>query len=111
MEWLIAHLVGDFLLQNDWMANGKRESSWICTVHVGLYMAPFLLLNLYWWQLVLIASQHWIQDRTKIVLWYLKLFGKNEFTTTPMAPWSMIVTDNIFHLVWIYGVVQITRFI
>ncbi len=106
MDWLIAHLIGDFLFQNDWMANGKRESSWICTVHVAAYMVPFLFIGLQWWQLGLIASQHWGQDRTKIVVWYLKVCGKGELTTAPLAPWSIIITDNICHLVWIFCVIQ-----
>lgn len=27
MNWLIGHLVGDYLLQNDWQAQGKKKSS------------------------------------------------------------------------------------
>ena len=105
MNWLIAHLIGDYVLQNDWMARGKKKSSWICTVHVATYMIPFLFIGLSWWQLSLIAVQHWLQDRSRFVGWYMHVFGKSEFAKPPMAPWSFIVMDNVFHLTWIAVIV------
>ena len=30
---LVGHLIGDYLLQNDPMAAGKKQNPWICTVH------------------------------------------------------------------------------
>lgn len=101
MSWLIAHLVGDFILQNDWMAEGKKRSSWICAAHVAAYMLPFLLIGLTWWQLALIALQHWLQDRWTFIPWYMQACGKQVFAEPPLAPWSHIVLDNIFHLAWI----------
>lgn len=71
MGWLIAHLIGDYVFQNDWMARGKKESSWVGTVHVATYMIPFLFIGLSWWQLLLIAVQHWL-------------------------PWSFIVMESVF---------------
>lgn len=62
MHWLYAHLLGDFILQNDWMQR-KGTSSWHCSVHVAVYMLPFALTGLPAWQLGLIAAQHWLQDR------------------------------------------------
>ena len=105
MNYLIAHLVGDYLLQNDWMAQGKKTSSWICTVHVSLYMLPFMFLGLTWWQMLLIGTQHYFQDRFNSVQWYMRLIGQKEFARPPMAPWSVIVVDNAFHLLWISLVV------
>ncbi len=34
MHWIYAHLIGDYLLQNDWMAKGKKQKSWICAIHI-----------------------------------------------------------------------------
>lgn len=101
MHWIYAHLIGDYLLQNDWMAKGKKTDSWICTIHVLTYMLPFLFADMNWRQLFLIALQHWLQDRTDFVFWSMKLMGRNEFVTQPLAPWSLIITDNIFHILWI----------
>lgn len=98
MGYLVAHLVGDFLLQDDWMAQNKKRSSFACTVHVVVYMLPFLLLGLSWWQLTLIAIQHWAQDRSGFVMWYMKVAGKSDFAEPPFAPWSIFVVDATFHL-------------
>lgn len=38
MEQLLAHLVGDYLLQSHWMALNKRSSSLACVIHCTLYM-------------------------------------------------------------------------
>ena len=98
---LVAHLFGDFVLQNDWMAKNKKKSSFVCMVHVAFYSLPFLFCGLLWWQIVLIALQHFAQDRSKFILWFLNATGKRDFAKPPMAPWSIIVVDNTFHLGWI----------
>jgi hypothetical protein len=106
MHWIYAHLIGDYLLQTDWMAKGKRTSSWICTVHVAVYMLPFLLCSFAWWQLLLIAIQHWIQDRTQLVAWVMRWTGKSAdgFMGPPFTPWSFILMDNILHVLWMAAV-------
>ena len=101
MHWIYAHLIGDFLLQTDWMAQGKKQNSWICLVHVITYMVPFLLTDLVWWQLLCIAVQHFLQDRTDFVLWLMLRSGKEQFTQPPSAPWSIIVVDSIVHILFI----------
>lgn len=107
MHWIYAHLIGDYLLQNDWMAKGKRVDSWICTIHVVIYMLPFIFTGLAWWKLLLIALQHWLQDRTNFVPWSLKFMGRHDFAAQPLAPWSIIVTDNIFHILWMAFVIAL----
>ena len=101
MHWIYAHLIGDFLLQNDWMAFGKKQKPWICAVHVAAYMVPFLFCDFVWWQLAIIAVQHYAQDRTDFVMWLMKAKGSEKFATGPCSPWSIIVTDNIIHILMI----------
>lgn len=104
----MAHLFGDFIIQNDWMAKGKKVSSAICLLHVATYLLPFLVCcSLIWWQLLLIGAQHFIQDRTMVIDWFLNSTGKGEFAKPPMAPWSSILTDNIFHLAWIVFIIEL----
>jgi len=117
MELLIAHLVGDYLLQPDWMAQGKKKSSLVCLAHVLTYMLPFIFLflgsfkpslphyKLSWTALGLIACQHFIQDRTNFVKYFMRISGQEKFAKPPMAPWSIIVVDNTFHLLWIWFIV------
>ena len=46
MEQLIAHLFGDYVFQNDWMAQNKTSSDWAAVVHAVVYTLPFLLLHI-----------------------------------------------------------------
>lgn len=108
MHWIFAHLIGDYLLQNDWMAKNKKASSLVCFVHTALYIVPFLFCGLIWWQLLLIAAQHFAQDRTNFIVWLMNKKGSGEFAKPPMAPWSIIVTDNIVHILFIALLVGIS---
>ena len=103
---IIAHLVGDYILQNDYLALNKKKSSIVCLLHVLSYMVPFLLCGLTSLQLSLIAVQHYIIDRTNFVLWFMDWKGSESFARGPCAPWSVIVMDNIIHILWIYFVVN-----
>lgn len=73
--WL-GHFVGDYLLQNQWMAIGKSQKGWhghlTCTVHVLLYTAAVAALTGVLSPLVLlsIAVPHWIIDRWSLA-WYI----------------------------------------
>lgn len=108
MHWILAHLIGDYLLQDDWMAKGKKESWNIAVAHTLAYMIPFLFvddINII--KFILIAIQHLVQDRTNFIVWFMKFKGSEEFAQPPMAPWSIIITDNIFHILWIAFIMNI----
>jgi hypothetical protein len=107
MHWIFAHFIGDFLIQNDWMAQNKKKSDLHCTVHIITYMIPFLFCHLNWWQLFLIAAQHYAIDRTKFVGWFMEIKGSKQFRDGPLSPWSWVVVDNILHILWIAFVVWI----
>lgn len=104
MHWIYAHLIGDYLLQNDWMALNKKEGSWPCLVHTVLYLIPFCFTGLLIWQIALIGLQHFLQDRTQFVMWFMKVKGSEKFSSGPCAPWSIIVTDNILHILFIAAI-------
>ena len=103
MHWIYAHLIGDYILQNDWMAQNKKSFTLPCLIHVTFYMLPFLLCNFSWWQMLLIAAQHYILDRTTFVGWFCKMKGSGQFVSQDsiLFPWSWIVMDNILHVLWI----------
>lgn len=98
MNPFIAHLIGDFILQNEWMAMNKRNSSWACLVHVLVYITPFLLTGLEWWQLLWIAATHFLQDRTGFVLWWIKHFKRVPPEHIGVIP---LMVDQAFHLIMI----------
>jgi hypothetical protein len=107
MHWIFAHLIGDYVLQNDWMALNKKQKVVPALVHVLTYCIPFLFCGLDWWQIFLIGAQHYIQDATNFVIWFMKIKGSGKFAAGPCAPWSIIVTDNVLHILWIAFVVWI----
>ena len=112
LHWVFAHLIGDYFLQTDEMAINKKlkgvDGDYACFMYVVSYMIPFCFLtdfNLV--QILLIGAQHYIQDRTYFVQWFMVHTGSEKFTKEPMAPWSLVVVDNIFHLIWIAIVAQL----
>jgi hypothetical protein len=107
MSVYLAHLIGDYLLQTDRMAIGKKKSSWICLVHVLTYLIPFIFTPLVWWKLALIGLQHFLQDRWNFVPWFMCVKGSGQFTLPPCGPWSVIVTDNILHILFIAWIASI----
>ena len=107
MHWIYAHLIGDYLIQNDWMAQHKKDSSFRCAVHVLTYIIPFLFCGMTWWQLSLIAVQHYAIDRTHFVEWLMRVKGSEKFATGVCFPWSIIVVDNVLHILFIALVANI----
>jgi len=69
MEALIAHLLGDYFFQSDWMAINKTKRTWICIVHAAIYTMTFLVfmligqLPLSYKALLSIGVSHFIIDR------------------------------------------------
>lgn len=104
MEWLIGHLIGDYLIQNDWMAQNKKRATLPCLVHVSLYTLAVGLLTLWpWWAMAIVFVTHFIQDRTTIITAYMSLIGQKDFMKPPLGPWSIIVVDNVWHLVTLFA--------
>lgn len=72
MEQLLSHLVGDYLLQSDWMAQEKRRSNLAATVHAVTYTLPFLLLSPSSAAIGVIVGTHLLIDRfglARYVVW------------------------------------------
>lgn len=112
MLQLLAHLWGDYLLQSDWMAVGKRKSSWPCTVHAELYTLcffPVICMGYHshpGWLAFAIFQTHWFIDRfglARYVVWAKNMLallvmgapaqpgymdGELEFTCRGNLPWS-----------------------
>lgn len=107
---LIGHLVGDYLLQNDWMALNKKQSSFHCAIHCGIWALAVSAFGEYFDPITfsVLFATHFIQDRTGVVLWYMKLIGQEKFATGICAPWSVIVVDNVWHIVTIYALWRFT---
>jgi hypothetical protein len=68
------HFLADFVLQSDWMAQGKSKSNWPLAVHVFIYAACFFGFG---WKFATITfwchfTQDWITSRINSRLWAAK---------------------------------------
>jgi len=96
IHWIMAHAIGDFLLQNDWMQR-KTTSTFHAVVHAACYLAPFLLTNLAWWQIALIGVQHCVQDR----MGWARIWQRFVRQTPPDKwPTGTLLVDQTLHVVF-----------
>lgn len=65
MDWIFCHLVGDYVLQNDFIAKTKGENWYHLFVHCFLYVLPFRIVYGVDWKLVVLLVSHIIVDALK----------------------------------------------
>ena len=108
MEQLLCHLVGDFWLQNDYMALNKKLDFRIALLHSVMYTLPFLFLTRNLLALAIICISHALIDGTHIVNhlnqiknWNFKHGSGYDEETRPMWiwVWLLIIQDNSLHLI------------
>lgn len=72
---LLAHAVGDYVLQNHWMATRKTSSIAVAVVHALMYTLPFLVLFGGSWALVPICLTHAVIDRYRLARYWCEWWG------------------------------------
>lgn len=111
---LVAHLVGDYILQSDWMVREKGRNSLACAVHCVFYTLPFLLLTTDPLVLAVIGGSHFFIDRWRLaryVIWVknapwpdappweaCKKTGYPPETPIWLSTWLFIIVDNTLHV-------------
>lgn len=120
-DQLVAHAVGDYILQSDWMADNKTKQHFAAAVHAITYTLPFLLITQNPAALAFICGTHFVVDRWRLarfVVWLkngplvIEDKPKWRFTWMPvtatgyaetkppfLAIWLLIIADNIIHVV------------
>jgi hypothetical protein len=105
-SWLlIGHLLGEWLLQNDWMYFGKQKGlmSLSALSHCAVYASVIVLLlvgfNLFGghagcWLIIglFLFSSHWVIEQTELVSGWLHFYGHRD------SPLIRTMTDQILHL-------------
>jgi len=96
---VVAHLVADWLLQNDWMARNKvhltHPAAW---VHAAIH-ALCLTWALGWQGGVVLAFVHLLIDTRGPLQWWTRVYKKCE--KAPEAALISIWTDQVLHIVTI----------
>ena len=101
----VSHLVGDWILQNDWQAKNKSKSWWALITHVVVYHILILIVLLYYVgsqpsvyiAVALLALSHLILDRQTTIIWLMQHFH-NSGNGTPER-WLMVAFDQALHIV------------
>ena len=65
MELIICHLIGDYVLQSDYIARTKCENWYHMFVHCVLYIVPFWILYGFNLCLLFLFIEHFIHDVLK----------------------------------------------
>lgn len=110
---ILAHLVGDYLIQSHWMATEKVNRWWPAIAHGLTYTLPYVLVTQSLLALVVIAGTHIVIDRYRLakhVVWLKNQIAPRAYrplhtaTGYPidappwLAVWLLIVADNTLHL-------------
>lgn len=114
---LLAHLIGDYLLQSHWMACEKTKRWWPAIAHGATYTVPHLIVTQSVWALLVIGGTHVVIDRLRLarfVVWAKNLVGprsswapwprRREATGYPLATppglamGLLFIADNTLHL-------------
>lgn len=122
-DQLVAHAVGDYILQSQWMTDNKRKESFAALIHCALYTLPFVLITQSVPALTLIFASHFLVDRfglARYVVWLkngpwdlsgypfsgafpplkpLTPTGYPDRVPAWMSTWLFIIADNIIHVV------------
>lgn len=106
---VIGHILGDYLLQNDYLANGKKQSTLICLLHATIWTVSVCVCADCWnvWAALWLLVTHFAIDRSTFVAWWMdRVSGQSGFKRH-LAPWSIIAVDNAFHLLTILIVAKL----
>lgn len=115
LAWVVlAHMIGDYLIQSDWMAQEKTKRWAPAILHGVSYGLPFLFLTTSPLALLVIVGTHILIDHYRLarhVVWFKNQFAPKNFrpghTATGhgenrpdfLAVWLLIIADNIIHII------------
>lgn len=113
---ILAHLAGDYVIQNEWMACEKTRRWWPAIVHGATYTVPYVFVTQSPWALLVIGGTHVVIDRYRLarhVVWVKNLLapktyrhpwreclatGYHRDRPVWLTTWLMIAADNTLHL-------------
>lgn len=126
MQQLLCHLIGDYIIQDDYCAINKSKRTLPCLIHCITYTLPFIFLTHNLLALFLIFLTHFVEDRWSLAKYFIwiknninpytnfKPFNKCNVTgfydtwinkegdkdVRPrfITTWLYIFTDNTYHL-------------
>ena len=117
MLQLILHLIGDYLLQSDWMALNKTKCSKAAAAHALVYSLPFLILDPSLAAFSVICITHFFIDRFRLARYVVyarnivlqpkkyrypwkdcEETGYHKDVPQWLSLWLLVACDNTIHL-------------
>ena len=117
-DQLLAHAIGDYIMQSHWMACQKTRRSWVCAVHVLSYSLPFFVLaRPSVMAFLIIVGSHYLIDRYglayhvvlaknqiapasgRVARWESGSTGYPATVPTYISAWLFVIADNILHVI------------
>ena len=62
---ILCHLLGDYVLQNDFIAKSKGSNWYHLFVHCAIYLVPFIVVFRLSWKILFLFVAHMIVDPLK----------------------------------------------
>lgn len=106
MIQVILHLVGDFLVQTNWMAINKIKYTltgyMACLLHCVVYTLGFAITYHHQpYAVLVIFLTHFVIDKFSLAKYWMKYMKNVDINLMPiwMYVWLTIITDNILHVI------------
>lgn len=113
-DQIVAHLVGDYVIQSDRMAQEKVRSTPWALAHAVTYAIPFLVLTRNPIAILVVVLSHFAIDRWRLarfVCWAKNAIGGSYASWSEcsgtgyhkdrpawLAVWLLIIADNTLHI-------------
>jgi len=116
-DQIVAHLIGDYVLQSQWMSDEKVKRWLPAVTHAFYYAVPFLFLLPSPPAWALIIASHFVIDRWRLARYVVAAknflcppgtahrwayrYGTGYPPSVPpyLAVWLLIICDNVMHLI------------
>ncbi len=107
-DQILAHLVGDYLLQSHWMAQNKTKNNIAAAIHAVAYTLPFTIISTNIIALAVICVTHFVIDRwrlARLLVWLkngpwlpITATGYQDDVPAWLSVWLLIIADNTVHI-------------
>lgn len=115
---VVAHLVGDYLIQTEWMVARKTKNLYVAILHALSYSLPFLFFTHSWLAMFVIIWTHSVIDRLSLARYICAWKNGRRVPTTrsglteptheaittdsvkqlAINAWIFILIDNMMHI-------------
>ena len=112
LSWcIIAHLIGDYLVQTEYEALNKAEGRFFnralfahCFKYTACFVPVFIAYDVALPYLLVVLGTHLVLDRRWLVTGWRHYVNRNSYESIKATFWLTIVVDQIFHVLVIVAI-------